>query len=382
MFKRVLDLNKYKQSFFLFGPRQVGKTFLIKSTLSPDLYINLVDPDAFKRYSRNPSLLSKEIASLKKERCQVVIDEVQRLPDLLNEVQLIMDNRGNVQFILTGSSARKLRRAGVNLLGGRAIILHLHPLTQAEIGDEFILDEALRFGSIPNLVKEKDPENRVRLLKGYVEIYLKEEVQQEALVRNIPAFSRFLELAAHENGNVLNFQNIARETGVHSKTIKEYFEILEDTLLGFLLLPFGKSPRRKVISHPKFYFFDTGVVSALKGEAAGELIPGTAPYGKAFEHFIFLETKRWLDYREREAKLSFFRTSDGTEVDFIMERGKEVWAVEVKASSEQRLSDVRGLRSFMRDHQLRRSICVCLSPRAFTDGGVEFLPWQEFLREI
>lgn len=382
MFKRALDLTKYKQSFFLFGPRQSGKTFLIKNTLLPDLYINLVDPEAFKRYGRDPSLLSKEIASLKKGGCQVVIDEVQRLPDLLNEVQLIMDERGNVQFILTGSSARKLRHTGVNLLGGRAIILHLHPLTHVEIGDEFILDETLRFGSIPNLVIEKDQESRVRLLKGYVDIYLKEEVQQEALVRNIPAFSRFLELAAHENGNVLNFQNIARETGVHSKTIKEYFEILEDTLLGFLLLPFGKSTRRKVISHPKFYFFDTGVVSALKGEASSELIQGTAPYGKAFEHFIFLETKRWLDYRERETKLSFFRTSDGTEVDLIMEHGEEVWAVEVKASSEPRLSDIRGLRSFMKDHKFGRAICVCTTPRKYSDGGIEFIPWQEFLSQL
>lgn len=382
MFKRSLDLTKYGQSFFLFGPRQVGKTFLIKNSLSPDLYINLVDPEEFKRYNRNPSLLSKEINSLKKESCQVVIDEVQRLPDLLNEVQLIMDGRGMVQFILTGSSARKLRRAGVNLLGGRAIILHLHPLTLAETTDQFTLDEALRFGSIPNLVKEKDREGRVRLLKAYVEAYLKEEVQQEALVRNIPAFSRFLELAAHENGNILNFQNIARETGVSSKTIKEYFEILQDTLLGFHLLPFGKSSRRKIVSHPKFYFFDTGVVSALKGETASELIPGTAPYGRAFEHFIFLETRRWLDYRERETKLSFFRTSDGAEVDFILEQGEGLWAVEVKASAAPRLSDIRGLRSFMRDHQCRRYICVCLTPRAYSDGGVEFLPYQEYLEQI
>ena len=187
MFKRTLNLLAYKNSFFLFGPRQVGKTYLIKHTLLPDLFIDLLKQSEFLRYIKDVSILSREVEALKKEKCCVVIDEIQRCPELLNEVQLIMDNKPEIQFILTGSSARKLRRAGINLLGGRAITLHLHPLTSEELAGSFSLEEALQFGTIPNIVIEKDRQNKIRLLKSYVEIYIKEEIQQESLTRNIPA---------------------------------------------------------------------------------------------------------------------------------------------------------------------------------------------------
>ena len=260
-------------------------------------------------------------------------------------------------------------------------MVHLHPFTCEELADDFVLDDALHFGTIPSIALADSKQDKIRLLKSYAETYLKEEVQQEALTRNIPAFSMFLELAAYENGNILNFQNIAREVGIHSKTIKEYFSILEDTLLGFLLYPYAKSRRTKIVSHPKFYFFDCGLVNALKGQLSDRVIHGTAPYGKAFEHWVILETRRLLDYYELEAKMSFFKTTDGAEVDLILElKGSEIWAVEIKSSPEPRLSDVRGLRSFIKDHRYNRAICVCLTPRAFNAEGIEFLPWRDFLQ--
>ncbi|MBI1869943.1 MAG: ATP-binding protein [Chlamydiae bacterium] len=380
---RTLDLSHYKYSLFLLGPRQVGKTYLLKNTLSPDLMINLLSQSEFIRYSKDISLLSKEISALKKEKVQVVIDEIQRLPELLNEVHLVLESSKNVQFILTGSSARKLRRSGVNLLGGRALTLHLHPLTHEELAEAFHLEEVLQYGSLPKIVLEENPRERKRLLKSYAETYLKEEIQQEALTRNIPAFARFLELAAFENGNLLNFNSIAREVGVHSKTIKEYFQILEDTLIGFFLYPYTPSPRKKLVLHPKFYFFDRGIVTALRNELSVSLISGTPPYGYAFEHWIVTEMRRLLEYREREVRLSFLRTSDGAEIDIILEwaDGKK-WAIEIKASSIPQTSQLRGLKSLMQDHPFDRTLCVSLTPRAYHLDSIEVLPWKTFFEEI
>lgn len=379
MINRTLNLTSYNNSLFLFGPRQVGKTSLIINTLSPDIYINLLKHAEFVRYAKDPSLLSKEAHSFKEgKELLIVIDEIQRCPELLNEIQMLIDGRQKTRFVLTGSSARKLRRAGVNLLGGRAITLHLHPFTHEELKEGFSLEDALRFGTIPRIALSKNESEKIRMLKGYVETYLKEEIQQEALTRNIPAFARFLELAAFENGNLLNFQNIAREVGVHAKTVKEYFQILEDTLIGFFLYPYTKSHREKLVSHPKFYFFDRGVVSALKNSVSSQLVAGSPPYGDAFEHWIILEMKRLLDYREREANISFFRTSDGAEVDIVLEHSGKIWAIEIKSSSAPRMSDLRGLKSFMADHKCDKALCVCQTPRPYTTGGVEFVPWKDF----
>lgn len=383
MIRRQLDITSYNNSLFLFGPRQVGKTWLIKNTLTPELYINLLNNEDYSRYSKSPSLFPKEVRAVKNTGpCQIVIDEVQRCPFLLDEIQLAMDENPNVQFILTGSSARKLKRAGVNLLGGRAITLHLHPFTAGELGERFSLAEALRFGALPKISLSENISEKMRLLKSYVEIYLKEEIQQEALVRNVPAFSKFLDLAAFENGNIINFKNISREVGSGAKTIKEYFQILEDTLIGFFLHPYVKSHRERIIAHPKFYLFDTGVVRALKGELSSELVEGSPPYGSVFEHFVILEIKKVLDYREREARISFFRTSDGAEVDLILEIGKNLFAVEIKSSNTPSISEVRGLRSFISDHKFTRAVCLCRTERPYLDGKIEFLNWNAFLNEI
>lgn len=382
MFKRELDLAEFRHSLFLFGPRQTGKTYLIQHSLSPDIFINLLDRRDYLRYAKDVSQLSQEVRGLRKNRGLVVIDEIQHLPELLNEVQLLMTDKPDFIFILTGSSARKLKRAGVNLLGGRAFVVHLYPLTWEEIGGAFSLDQSLRFGSLPAIRLAKDDKERSRGLRSYVETYLQEEIKAESLTRNIPAFAKFLELAAFENGNVINFQNIAREIGVHSKTVKDYFGILEDTLIGLFLPAFTGSHRKRIVLHPKFYFFDCGVVSALHGELSQGLVPGTPPYGRAFEHFIILEIKKKLDYLEREARMSYFRTSDGAEVDVILDFHKEIWAIEIKASKEPKPVELKGLKSFMKDHKFKRAICVCQTPRPYLADKIEFLPWTEFLKQL
>ncbi len=382
MIKRLLDLTCFKHSLFLFGPRQVGKSYLIKNTLSPDLYINLLVNEEYLRYSKNVSLLFAEIKKIKKEKMLVVIDEIQKCPELLNEVHHALEDIRTVQFILTGSSARKLRRAGVNLLGGRAITLHLYPLTSVELGERFTIDDALLYGTIPNIVLEDTVEDKRRLLKSYLETYLKEEIHDEALTRNMPAFSRFLELAAFENGNLLNYQNIAREVGVASRTIKEYFTILEDTLIGYFLYPYTKSHRQKLVAHPKFYFFDPGVINALKNQLSSYFIPGSPPYGMAFEHFVMIEIERMLSYHEREVKRSFFRTTDGAEVDLILEFANELWAIEIKSSDAPQMKDLGGLKSFIKDHPYKRAICLCQTPRPYVIDSIEFLNWRAFLQEL
>ena len=382
MITRTLDLTCGKYSLFLFGPRQTGKTYLINHTLKPDLFINLLKQSEIIRYANDPSLLSKEIEALQRKNLLVVVDEVQHCTQLLNEIHFIMEKRPDIKFIMTGSSARKLKRSALNLLGGRALTFHLHPLTHEELGDKFLLDDALHFGTLPKIALETTKQNKIRLLRSYVETYLKEEIQQEALTRNMPLFARFLDLAGFENGNILNFNNISREVGAHSKTIKEYFQILEDTLIGFFLRPYSKSFRKKLVSHPKFYFFDCGIVTTLQHRLSSMLSAGSPPYGLAFEHFILLEIKRLLDYREREATMSFFRTTDGAEVDIILEKGNDVWALEIKASTSPRMESLRGLRSFIKDHTCHRAICICQTPRAYVNEKIEFLPWQEFLKEV
>jgi predicted AAA+ superfamily ATPase len=382
MITRKPDLVATKSSLFLFGPRQTGKTFLIKNTLSPDLFIDLLDYDSFMRYSTDPSLLVKEANKLALDRSLIIIDEIQRCPELLNSVHLLMEQKNTNRFILTGSSARKLRKAGVNLLGGRAITAHLYPLVEAELKDLFALDDVLHYGALPKIYLENDLQEKMKLLKSYVETYLREEIAQEAIVRNLPAFTRFLELAADENGNVINFQKLAREIGIHSKTIREYFQILEDTLIGQMIYPYKKSARRRLISHPKFYFFDCGLVTVLKRGLQKELIKSSSEYGRAFEHWVLTELTAAIDYYELEAKVRFYRTTDGAEVDFIIEKGDNLLAIEIKASSHPNLSSLRGLKSFLKDNPGAKCFCICLTPRPYTDSNIEFAACHDFIEQL
>lgn len=382
MIKRFLDLSRYTENILLLGPRQTGKTHLLKTTLSAHIYLDLLKQSEFLRYTKDISLLRKEILALGQSDFKVVVDEIQRIPELLNEIHSLIESYPQAQFFLSGSSARKLRGKGVNLLGGRAITRRLYPLTHLELGNSFDLEQVLQFGSLPKIILEQNMERRVRFLQAYVETYLQEEIQQEALTRNIPAFARFLELASFENGNLLNFSNLSREVGVVSKTIREYFQILEDTLLGFFLQPYARSHRERLVQHPKFYFFDGGVVRALRKTLLSPLIPGSPPYGHAFEHWVILETLRLLDYREREYRRSFYRTSDGAEVDLILEFASETWAIEIKSSSQPRLSELKGLKHFLKDHPHARAICVCQSPRKYLEGRIEVMPWKLFFTEL
>ncbi|QQR79804.1 MAG: ATP-binding protein [Deltaproteobacteria bacterium] len=254
MIKRSLDLTNCNKSLFLFGPRQTGKTSLVRSLFKPDLQINLLRTSEFIKYTKDPSLLRKEVEALPQSKHIIVfIDEIQKCSEMLNEIHALIEDC-KVQFILTGSSARKLRQKGVNLLGGRALTYHLFPLTHEELQEKFSRENILHYGSLPSIILEPKDSQKKGLLRSYVETYLREEIQQEASTRNIPAFARFLELAGFENGHILNWSNIAREVGVHASTIKEYFQILQDTLLGFYLDPYSKSVRTKIVSHPKFYF--------------------------------------------------------------------------------------------------------------------------------
>jgi len=378
--KRTLNLSKINLSCFLFGPRQTGKTWLLKHTVRYDIYIDLLNEKERIRYTKNPSILSSEIIGLKKKNAVIVIDEVQKIPGLLDEVHRAIESDWQPRFFLTGSSARKLKRNQANMLGGRAVTFQLFPFSYFELRELFSLNSYLQYGGLPNVFLAEKNDVKKMLLESYVSTYLKEEIFDEALTRNLPAFSRFLDLAGFENGNIINYSNIAREVGVSSNSIKEYFNILVDTHIGFFLPPFFKSHRKKLISHPKFYFADTGISFALKKILSVELTEGTPLFGDAFEHFIILETKKALSYLREEINLYFFRTSDGAEVDIILEKHNEIIAVEIKSSEmPQKLT---GLKSFLKDHKVKKALCVCRTPRVYEQNGISFIPWKNYVEQL
>ena len=367
---RVLDLNRLveKKSHFLFGPRQTGKTSLVRETVKPKHVYNLLESDTYLLFQREPWRLRQEI---QERGSLVVIDEIQKLPHLLDEVQWLIEERG-VRFLLTGSSARKLRRGGVNLLGGRARSRTLHPLVSAEIVDVDLL-RALSFGTLPSIYLSERPQDDLR---SYAADYLREEVAHEGLTRNIPAFSRFLEVAALCSGKMINYTQIANDAQVPRTTVHEYFEILRDTLLGYDLPAWGQAKRRKPISTSKFYFFDGGVARCLQGR--GSVNERSPDFGEVFEAFIFHELRSWLDYRGTSG-LHYWRTTSGFEVDFIL---KESTAIEVKAKRVVAERDLRGLQAIREDAPLDRRIVVSLEPRARRVEGIEILPWREFLSRL
>lgn len=380
MISRTLQLPK-NNSFFVFGPRQTGKSTLIKDIFfqkNSALYYNLLLSKEYLRLSANPTLLREEVMSRKPEITHVIVDEIQRIPALLDEIHALMEGPRAPYFCLSGSSARKLKRAHANLLAGRAWTYHLYPLTYRELAENFSLEKALNLGTLPPVYLNPSETGAKRTLKSYVETYLKEEIKQEALVRNIGGFLRFLRLAADENGNMLNYSNIARETGTSYQTVKEYFQILEDTLVGFLLLPFSKSSRKRLVKHPKFYFFDLGVHRALTQKLSVPLEKGTSDFGNAFEHFLILEIMRLADYGEKDYGFSFYHTESHAEVDLIVETPKgTTYAVEIKSSEHPDLSQLKGLRSFAEICPNATLICASLAPRRRVIQNITILPWQE-----
>ncbi|MBM4343402.1 MAG: ATP-binding protein [Deltaproteobacteria bacterium] len=372
LFSRRLDLRPVlrQRSCLLLGPRQTGKSRLLRETFGDAVTFDLLDHRVFQRLSADPGRMADELAMAAPPGGLVVIDEIQKLPELLDEAHRLIESRG-LRFVLTGSSARKLRRQGVNLLGGRAWVRQLHPLVRCEIGEGFDLLRALRFGTLPAVWLSDDPAEDLR---AYTGTYLREEVAHEGLVRSVPAFSRFLEVAAACNGQLINKTQIASDAQVARTTLHEYFEILKDTLLAFELPPYAHTVKRKPVQTSKFYFFDAGVARALRGLPA--LREDTVEFGEAFEHYLCHELRTWVDTCAPGTPLAFWRSTGGHEVDFVL---GERLAVEVKATRAVKGSDLRGLRALAEDAPGMRLVVVCREPVARKVGAVEILPWQQFL---
>lgn len=367
---RLLDLRLPRgRSAFLWGPRQVGKTYLLRQQFgeSGASFIDLLKTDVFAEYAARPALLRE-----RHDGRLTIIDEVQKVPSLLDEVHWLIENR-RASFILTGSSARKLRRGHANLLAGRARRHELGPLCLPEVAG-FELTRALATGLLPPHFLSDDPEADLR---AYVADYLKEEIAAEAAVRNIPAFAQFLRAAALTNAELLNHENLARDSGVSAKVVRGYFEILEDTLLGARLPPWRKAGKRRLIRTDKFYFFDVGVANHLANRRP---IPGTPDFGKAFEHYVHMELVNFRRYRSPDLDLSYWRTSTGQEVDFIL--GDMSVAVECKSSTKVHGPDLAGLRALAEEQRVGRRIVVCLEAEPRRVDGVEILPWRVFLDRL
>lgn len=365
--ERILDLRPLleRKSHFLFGPRQTGKTTLIRRTLPEAQVYDLLDGAVYLALSRNPGRIAEELAP---RTSVVAIDEIQRLPGLLDEVHRLIEERG-VRFLLTGSSARKLRRGGVNLLGGRARTKYLHPLTYPELEDHFDLARAVARGTLPSIYFSDDP---AADLDAYAGTYLQQEVVAEGATRNIPAFSRFLRVAALCNGTIVNFTNVANDAQVPRTTVYEYFEILKDTLILREVPAWRKSVKRKPLASSKYYFFDVGVVSALQGR---ELRPGTPEFGQGIETYLMHELAAHADYRSGE-DLCYWRSTSGFEVDFII---GDHTAVEIKAKRNVSPQDLRPLRALAEEKKLKRNLLVSLESRRRRVDGVTLLPYRQFL---
>jgi predicted AAA+ superfamily ATPase len=378
MFHRKLTLPRPgTETFFLWGPRQTGKSTLLRGTYRGGRWVDLLKAEEFRRYLARPELLRQEIAAVEPSpRQQIVIDEIQKIPALLDEVHWLIENRG-LHFALCGSSARKVRRGAANLLGGRATRYELHGMSASELGREFDLNRMLNHGYLPRIYEASRPR---RLLDAYVADYLKDEIAAEGLVRNLPTFSDFLDVAALSDGEIVNFSNIARECGVSSHTTKSHFQILEDTLLGRWLPAYRRRPKRRVIRAPKFYFVDVGVVNRLARR--GDLVPGSELYGKAFENWVFHELSAFVSYQDFDGPLAYWRLASGIEVDFVF--GDMQVAIEAKSSARITRDHLKGLRSLVEDHpRVGRRIVVCREPRARrTEDGIEILPVATFVRRL
>ena len=369
---RQVDLRPLlaKKSCFLFGPRQTGKTSLIASQFPDALRIDLLDDEEYLTLQARPARLRER---LPEARGLVVIDEIQRVPALLNEVHRLLESRRDLRFLLTGSSARRLRGKGVNLLGGRARSRRLHPFVRTELGKRFDLKRALLFGSLPSIYLSEDPRED---LKAYVGDYLREEIAAEALTRNIPAFGRFLETAAVSSGQLLNYQNVANDAQVKRSTVQNYYEILRDTLVGSELEPFRKTRVRKAIATSKFYFFDLGIVNYLRG--IRELAEKTPAFGDAFEAYLHHELSAWVDY-QGDGELRYWRSASGLEVDFILNGAV---AIECKTTRSVSSADLRGLKALGEEFPGMKKIVACFESAPRTIEGIKILPWTELLDRL
>ena len=370
-------------SLFLFGARGVGKSTLLRHQLEHTAFlsINLLSDAEFYSLSQRPESLRDRLSKAPAGSL-VIIDEVQRIPALLNIVHLMIEEHG-LKFILTGSSSRKLRRGNANLLAGRADLYELFPLTHTELAAKFDLSSALNWGTLPSLTTRNTDQAKIDYLESYVDTYLKEEIVAEQLVRNLPPFRRFLDVAAQMNGKIINFSAISREIGTTPDTVKQYFSILEETHIGYCLPAYHSSIRKQIIQAPKFYFFDCGVPRAILRTNEGSLREGTSAYGDAFEHFIFLELLRLSSYKRNRAKLFYLKTKDGAEIDIIIDLpNKPITLVEVKSSQNIHPEDLSRFVKLGSDFPNATMFCLSRDPVEKEKSGVRVMPWQLGLEVI
>ncbi|HEC15967.1 MAG TPA: ATP-binding protein [Sedimenticola sp.] len=363
------------QSFFLFGPRGTGKSTWLRQHFGSACTIDLLSPAIFRSYSARPERLREAVAA--SDSGTVVIDEIQKIPELLDVVHQLIEEKSGIQFILTGSSARKLKSTGVDLLAGRAIVRTMHPFMAAELGASFSLDRALRIGMVPLVTDSPAPEDT---LASYIALYLKEEVQVEGLVRNIGSFSRFLEAVSFSHGATLNVSEVARECQVKRKTVEGYLSILEDLLLTFRLPVFSRRAKRHLISHPKLYYFDSGVFRSLR--PTGPIDTPQEIDGAALEGLVAQHLLAWIAYGEEDCNLYYWRTKSGVEVDFILYGEDLFWAIEVKNTTRVTGKTVKGLATFGEDYPEAELLLLYRGQERLMVNGVLCLPCEAFLRDL
>ena len=385
LIERILHLP-FDYSFFLFGARGTGKSTLLTTLFDPDktLLINLLDPREELRFLKDPAELRQIVLATGPEIEFIVIDEIQKTPKLLDVVHLLLESdKSNKRFILTGSSAKKLKAKGVNLLAGRAFTYYIFPFSYLELGNLFDLQAVLSFGTLPKIFSFEKSPHKVKFLQSYAITYLKEEIWAEHLVNNLEHFRRFLEVAAQSNGKIVNYSNIARDVGIDDKTVKAYFSILEDTLTGNFLNPFHHSFRKRLKSAPKFYYFDLGVARALSSSLSLTPTPGTSYYGELFEQFIIIECFKLTHYYQPEYRLSYLMTSSGAEIDLIIERpGLPPCFIEIKSKDAVNESDLHSFLTLTSDFGDCESICLSQDPRKKKIGHATVYPWQAGLSHI
>jgi predicted AAA+ superfamily ATPase len=373
--KRNLDLKKHlkQKSVLLLGPRRTGKSSYITQQIKPDLYFNLLETETFSRFAYDPGLLKKII---KKNQTHICVDEIQKLPVLMDEVHSLISSNSDLRFILTGSSAKNIKKSHTSLIAGRARQLNFMPFNYYELKDHnFNLTKHLHYGGLPDIFLSPDPYEE---LKDYAGTYLQEEIQASAFVRKIENYARFLEFAAFTSGQLLNFESLANDAFIPARTIKEYYQLLEDTLIGYNLKPFKPKQSRKEISTSKFYFFDTGVLNSFIKRK--KLLEKSKEYGDLFEHFIFLELKSYQLSNRHDWNLEFWRTHRKDEVDFILGSGEV--AIEVKATTSPKMEHLVGLKKFKKQYSSKKEILVCQAKEKKIVDGIHIYPWQDFLNEL
>lgn len=365
-----------KESFFLFGPRGTGKSTWLKKHYPSALWIDLLEPDLYRKYSAFPEHL-RDLIDANQDKKVIIIDEVQKIPDLLPLVHALIEEKKGLQFILTVSSSRKLKRLGTDLLAGRALLYHFHPFLPKELGENFSLEKSLEIGMLPLVWDSNDPK---KTLLSYTSLYLKEEVQSESLVRKIGDFSRFLEIISFSHASVLNSTNIARECEINRSTVDNYLQILKDLLLGYTLDVFSKRAKRQLSSHPKFYLFDSGVFNSLRPK--GPLDKGSEINGAALEGLVAESLRTWIDLNETTSSLHFWRTRSGNEVDFIIYGQDCFFAIEVKNSSHVSFQDLKGLKAFKEEYPEAIPILLYRGKEKILYQQILCIPVEKFLLNL